>query len=170
MKRREGCFKKKSHFASMLPHIHGNTHYSEVLQHLSIHSALIKLVFVLGKSDVIQPTFGTKQPPSKNLRSLFIRLFALSTYEWPRCNQALQTFLAACWWSSSWLVEVFSDAVDFLAPTPGKAKGIAIVSRLMNCPGSIFLCSDLYLNWRHRFIARQKQLRRWTGWQRWQQN
>lgn len=66
----------------MLPYIHGSTHYSEVLQHLSIHSAVVKLVFVLRKSDVIQPTFGTKQPPSENLRrSLFIRLFALSTYE-----------------------------------------------------------------------------------------
>lgn len=65
----------------MLPYIQGNTHYSEVLQHLSIHSALIKLVLVLGKSDVIQPTCGAKQPPSENLRgSLFIRLFALSTY------------------------------------------------------------------------------------------
>lgn len=36
------------------------THHGEVLQHLSVHSALIELVFVLREADVVQPAFGSQ--------------------------------------------------------------------------------------------------------------
>lgn len=34
-----------------------STHHGEVLQHLSVHSALVELVFVLREADVVQPPF-----------------------------------------------------------------------------------------------------------------
>lgn len=157
---------QKGYLTCMPPHTHRKTHHREVLQHLSVHSALVKLVFVLRKSDVIEPTCGTKPPPSETLTgSPLMRRFALSTYEWPRCNPALRTSLAACWRSSWWQVEVFSDGVDFLAPTPGEARGSKWRISQIN---EFF--SAAYSNWQHRFIARQKESSRWTVWRPWRQN
>ena len=43
---------------------------------------------------------------------------AFSTYEWPRCNRALQTSQAACCWTSWWLTAASSCGAGSSRPAP----------------------------------------------------
>lgn len=56
--RAKGCM--KAFGVSILIRRELQAHHGEVLQHVSVHSSVIKLVFVLGKADIIEPTFETQ--------------------------------------------------------------------------------------------------------------
>lgn len=56
--------KKKKKKAPSLRCTRGEpTHHSQVLQHLSVHSGLVELVFVLRESDVIEPACERQKSP-----------------------------------------------------------------------------------------------------------
>lgn len=85
-----------------------SAHHGEVLQHLSVHSALVELVFVLREADVVQPPFwiarknkvrvgpaGNLEMPTCALGNLRVTQMKSSSADFSPC--LLLTVLMASW-------------------------------------------------------------------------